>query len=249
MRCIAIVSGKGGVGKTTTAINLGSSLNAFAKDVIIVDGNLTSPDISLSLGAPVIPVSIHDVLLNKAKPKEAVYYHHSGTKIMPGSLSKSAKPEKLAQVIAELKKMSDMIILDCAAGLGEEASSAIKAADELIVVTQPELPAITSALKTIKFAEKLGKHCSVILTRVRNTKYELPLESIHAMLERPIIATIPEDETVKEALSKRDTLLAVNQESKAAQCYLQLAALLIGRKFNEEKKTKFNLLKFLKIKK
>jgi len=55
----AILSGKGGVGKTTTAINLGTTLNHLGESVIIVDANLTTPNIGIHLGAPIVPVTLN----------------------------------------------------------------------------------------------------------------------------------------------------------------------------------------------
>ena len=65
-KLITITSGKGGVGKTTTAINLGAALNAFGKDVVVLDANLTTPNVGLHLGAPLVPVSLNHVLSGKA---------------------------------------------------------------------------------------------------------------------------------------------------------------------------------------
>ena len=55
VKVYAIISGKGGVGKSTTAINLGASLNSLGEDVIVIDGNLTTPNIGIYLGAPINP--------------------------------------------------------------------------------------------------------------------------------------------------------------------------------------------------
>ncbi len=84
---IVITSGKGGVGKTTTAINLAAAINHFKKDVLVIDGNLTTPNVALHLGAAEVPVNLNHVLLGKAAPHEAIYEHNSGIKIMPSSLS------------------------------------------------------------------------------------------------------------------------------------------------------------------
>ena len=120
-----ITSGKGGTDKTTTAINLGAALNKFKEDVVIVDANLTTPNIGLHFGTPIVPVSLNHVLQGKADIEEAIYEHESGTKIVPCSLSlkdfKKIDMSLMKDVSKELKKISSHIILDSAAGLGEEA--------------------------------------------------------------------------------------------------------------------------------
>ena len=132
-KLITITSGKGGVGKTTTAINLAMAINSFGKEVVLVDANLTTPNIGLHLGAPIVPVSLNHVLLGKAKIQDAIYEHESGTKIIPSSLSinelRRLNHKKLKDVGKRLRKMADFVIYDSAAGLGEEAIAAIESAD------------------------------------------------------------------------------------------------------------------------
>ena len=153
-KIIVITSGKGGVGKTTTAINLGAAMNYFGKNVLIVDANLSTPNIGVHLGSPEVPINLNHILQDKADVFEAVYEHESGIKIIPSSLSikelSKIKPEKLKSYKKDFKKVSDIVIMDSSAGLGDESINAIKTADEIILVTNPEIPAITDALKTIK---------------------------------------------------------------------------------------------------
>ena len=86
-KAYAIISGKGGVGKTTSAVNLGTCLNHLGEDVIIVDANLTTPNVGIHLGAPIVPITLNHALNNQAKFEDAIYEHETGTKIMPASLS------------------------------------------------------------------------------------------------------------------------------------------------------------------
>src|SRR3989338_5144950 len=86
-KLFVVTSGKGGVGKTTTAINLGAALNYLNQDVIVVDANMETPNVGLHLGAPIVPVTLNHVLSGKASLGEAIYEHASGTKILPSSLS------------------------------------------------------------------------------------------------------------------------------------------------------------------
>ena len=86
-KIIVITSGKGGVGKTTTAINLGAAMNYFGKDVLVIDGNLTTPNVGIHLGSPEVPINLNHILSGKADVFEGVYEHESGLKIIPSSLS------------------------------------------------------------------------------------------------------------------------------------------------------------------
>ncbi|MBI4153931.1 P-loop NTPase [Candidatus Woesearchaeota archaeon] len=239
-RSIAVLSGKGGVAKTTTSISLGAALTYFGKDVVIVDANLTTPNVGLHLGVPVVPVSLHHVLQKKNKLLDAVYVHHHGTKIVPASISVTdlmeTDPDKLPKALEDLKKLNpDFVILDGAAGLGREALSALHAADEVLLVTNPEMPAITDALKTAKVAEKLGKRViGAVVTKVDDKRLEVPLKNIETLLEVPILGIVPMDRSVKEALNRRDAVVFTHPKSPASVAYKRLAASLLNRKYDEE---------------
>src|SRR3990172_12211480 len=134
-----ITSGKGGVGKTTTAINLGAAINYFGKGVLIIDANLTTPNVGIHFNSPEVPVNLNHVLLKKAEVFEAVYEHESGMKIIPSSLSlkelKRIDPSSIKNYKKDFKKVADYVIMDSSAGLGDEALSVIDVADEIIIVS------------------------------------------------------------------------------------------------------------------
>lgn len=245
-RIIIINSGKGGVGKTTTAINLGASLNKLNKEVIIVDVNLNTPNVGLQLGAPIVPVTLNHVLKGKADIEDAIYEHSSGTKIVPSSLSikelTKFNTKKISEILKKLATLCDYVIVDSAAGFGEEVIAVFDAADEIIIVTNPEMPAVTDALKAVKVARQMGKEVNgVIVTRYTNAKYEMPLSSIKSMLESQIIGVIPEDKAVKEALNLRDAVCHTHPRSKVSKKYHEIARKISGEKI-EERKGFFNRL-------
>ncbi len=250
-KIIVITSGKGGVGKTTSAINLGASLNHFGKDVLILDANLTTPNVGIHLNAPEVPISLNHVLQNKADMFEAVYEHDSGMKIIPSSISikelKKIKPEKLKNFKRDFANLADHVIVDSAAGLGAEARSVIEIADEIIIITNPELPAITDALKALKLAEQMKKPIlGVIITRVKKDKIELQPDIVREMLEVPILGMVPEDIDVKKALNEKDAVVHTHPKSKAARAYKEIAANLIDVKYNSKKDREKMLKRVLK---
>lgn len=238
-KLIVITSGKGGVGKTTTAINLGAAINAFGEDVLIIDGNLSTPNVGLHLNSPEVPINLNHVLLKKAEPFEAIYEHESGIKILPSSLSiselKKIKPGRMKIFKEDFKKISDYIIIDGAAGLGNEAVSAIDMADELIVVTNPDMPAITDALKAIKLAEQLNKPVlGIIITRVRKNKIEMQPETVKDMLEVPILGMVPEDMAVMDSLNYKNAVVHTFPKSKAARAYKEIASKIIDVEYDSD---------------
>lgn len=250
-KLIVITSGKGGVGKTTTAINLAAAFNYFGKEVLVIDGNLSTPNVGIHLNSPEAPVNLNHVLNGRADLFEAVYEHESGFKILPSSISikehKKTNPGKMKKFKDDFKKISDWVIVDCAAGLGDEASSAIEIADELIVITNPEMPALTDALKAIKFAEEMGKKTKgIIVTRVRKDNIELDPDVVKDMLESDILGMIPEDDFVKKSIRDKHPVVYRYPSSNAARAYKEIVASILGINYDSRKDREKALKRFFK---
>tara|TARA_Y100000310_G_C20629010_1_gene787555 strand:+ start:528 stop:1277 length:750 start_codon:yes stop_codon:yes gene_type:complete len=238
-RSVGIVSGKGGVAKTTTAINLAAAMAYFGRDVVLVDGNLSTPNVGLHLGVNSVPINLHDVLKGKNAITEAVYMHPAGIKIIPAGLSlgdfSGVDPRKLGEALPALDGLTDLVIVDGAAGLGNECFSVIEAVDDILIVAHPELPALTDALKTIKVAEKMGKNVKgVVLTRAGNN-YDLSVKAVEDLLEKRVLAVIPDDRSMRESLIKKDAVVFTHPKSKGAVAYKKLAADLIGANYHERR--------------
>lgn len=237
---IVIASGKGGVGKTTSAVNLAAAMSSFDEDVTLVDVNMTTPNVGLHLGAPVVPVSLNHVLSGKADLVDSIYEHESGIKVVPSSLSikelKNLSEYSLVSATRDLRKVSDIVIFDSAAGLGEEVRASLSIADEVIIVTNPEMPAVTDALKTAKLAENMGKVVrGIIITKVRGNRTEMTLKNISEMLELPILGIVPEDYSINESLAMRNAVFLTHPNSKSAKAYRRIASKILGREIPRKK--------------
>jgi septum site-determining protein MinD len=102
-RAYTIASGKGGTGKTTVTVNLGTSLAQLGKETFILDADIGMANLGLVLGLESVPVTLHEVLAGKASVDDAIYEGPNGLKVVPSGISlqgfQNADPEKMKDVM------------------------------------------------------------------------------------------------------------------------------------------------------
>jgi len=141
-------------------------------------------------------------------------------------------PITLHDVLSGEAELNDAIYEGPARGLEMTSITALLIGKELILVTNPEISAITDSLKTKLVAEKLGTlPLGAVLNRVTNEKTELSKEDIETILDVPVLMIIPEDPEVKRASAYGIPLVIKNPTSPAAIAYKQLAAKLAGIRY------------------
>lgn len=243
---VVIASGKGGTGKTTAAINIGTALNDFGRDVVVVDANIHTPNIGLHLGMHSTQLTLQDALKGKKHIKEVVYSHPSGIKVIPAHLAikKGKRKKKISDVLARLSGSTDIVIIDTAAGFGEDLQDLIKASDEVVIVTTPDLPAVTDALKTIKLAEEHDATVVGVVLNRHDVDAHMTAENIEKMLGIQILAVVPEDKNVQKSLKLKHPVTYAYPMSKSSIAFKKAAARLIGQKYEadldkEEKSSMF----------
>lgn len=233
-RFVMVTSGKGGVGKTTVSINLGVALRNIGKDVIVLDGNLTTPNVGLYLGVNKVPVSLHDVIKEEKNILDAMYAHDSGIKVIPGSISidsiGSLDSKRIKKSIEGLKGASEIVVIDSPGGLNKDCLSLLSLVDEVLIVTTPDLVSVTDSLKTIKIAEEKNiTVLGVVVNKVKNDKHELSTDSIETMLNKPVLASIPESDDVRKAHSLRHPVVYAAPKSDVSKRFNLMAEALSGR--------------------
>jgi septum site-determining protein MinD len=238
-RLITIISGKGGVGKTTIASNLTTALSNLGQNVIAIDANITTPNLGMHVGLPNARNSLQDVLRSDVRIRDATYPHPLGFSIIPSSMNigdlQNVDIGRLPEVTMNLMGKADYVILDSAAGLGREAMSAVQAGTEVLIVTNPDVPSVAEALKTIKIAESQGKKVAgVVVNKVRGKWYELTKREIEGMLGAPVMVEIPEDKNVPKSLAIKTPVVNFNPKSPASIEVRKLAHELVGLPFNEK---------------
>lgn len=237
-KIIGIVSGKGGVGKTTLTANIGLALvKEFRKKVLVVDGNVTSANLGLHLGFLYPPTTLHDVLDDRVAPAQSVYIQESGLHVIPASLSikRKAYYEKLRDKIYHLVDNYDIILIDGAAGVGAEVKATLHACDELLVVTTPEVPSIAGAIKVIETAKELQVPVKgIIVNEYKRQKFETSISEIETTCGVPVLGVVPDEVGIPASIAHRVPLVAYRPNDEAAQVFLKIAGILVGEKYKDK---------------
>lgn len=240
MWIIVIGSGKGGVGRSTLTANLGAILAGMGKSTMVIDASLTSPNLSLFFKLEKVTHTLNDVLDGDAKLKEVLYDGPNGVKIAPAGLTlekiREAKPERLPKVVKEQADGFDFVLIDAPNGLRQETVSALSAGDELLILTIPELTAISDAMKTKVASEFLDLNpLGIVLNQVQGEDYELASDEIEGIMNLPILEKIPYDKEVREALKDGELLIEYDSKSSAAKAMRKIGEKLVEMKKIREK--------------
>lgn len=256
-KIISLVNQKGGVGKTTTSINLSASLAHLGKRVLLIDldpqGNATT---GVGINKGDISKSIHDVMTGKCEITETIIRtKFRGLYILPSTinlagvdielLEKSkldenfSKNNQLKISLDQIKDSFDFIIIDCPPSLGLITTNALSASDSVIIPVQCEffaLEGITQLLNTIMLAQKnLNPNLNIegVLLTMLDSRAILCLEVVEDIRrffkERVYNTIIPRLVRIAEAPSHGTPILAYDPKHRGTIAYLNLAKEVIER--------------------
>ncbi len=244
-RTIAVVNQKGGVGKTTTSVNLGVALAEQGQRVLLVDldsqANATS---GVGVNWRDLPVGMYEVLLGEL-PIDAILHptDHDGLSVAPATsalagaqielVTASERERKLADALAPIAEEFDTILLDCAPTLGLVTVNALAAADEVLIPVQAEyyaLEGLGQLLETILLAQerltpKLAVLGAVLTMYERKTMLSdaVWLDLYRNFPHRIFRSVIPRSVRLAEAPSHGKTIFGFDRGSRAARAYEKLA--------------------------
>jgi len=242
-RVIAVTSGKGGVGKTSVAVNLGLALVERGKRVIIVDVDigLANADVLLSVQPK---LHLGHVLSGEVTPLDALTLCPGGALLLGGCsgvrhLSDLDKPERdfLVRSFQDLEAYADFIIIDTGAGISRNVVQFSAAADEVMVVTCPEPTAITDGYAVIKAIsrEKGFGRIRLVVNLALDTGEALRVAERIQMVSRRFLGievdylgTILQDDQVRLAIRRKRAFFLEFPRCPASGCMRALAEKILG---------------------
>ncbi|WP_342678607.1 cell division ATPase MinD [Methanofollis sp. UBA420] len=239
IRAYTIASGKGGTGKTTFTVNLGTALAQLGKETYILDADVGMANIGILLGLENVPVTLHEVLAGKATIDEAIYDGPAGLKVVPSGISlqgfQDANPDRLREVMHDLVDRCDYLLIDAPAGISRDGVVPLAVADEVILVVNPELSSIVDALKTKILTELVGGHVQhAIINRAGRDNLDFVEHKIEKSLGVTSLGVIPEDTYVRESAAYKMPVVIKHPTSGAARAIKKIAAEIAGCEYHDD---------------
>ncbi|GHV45639.1 site-determining protein [Synergistales bacterium] len=238
-RIIVITSGKGGVGKTTSTANIAVALAKRGKKVVAVDGDIGLRNLDMVMGLENrIVYNYIDVIENNCRLSQALVQDKrlkGYLSLLPAAQTRTkdaVTPEQMTELCDKLRPDFDFVILDCPAGIEGGFRNAAAGADEALVITTPEIPAVRDADRIIGMLESMGKSpIRLIINRFRPVMVQnndmLSQDDILDILSVSLIGVVPEDDGVIRA-SNNGEPLTFEQSTPAGEAYANIAARILG---------------------
>jgi len=229
----AVAGAKGGVGKTTTSLNLGASLAAGGYSTVVVELDMAMAnlvdflDLDEDLGSA---TNMHDVLGGETDVRDAIYSTDTDLTVVPSGTDLGGYVDtdldRLPEAIETLRWHHDVIILDTPAGLSEETIRPLQLADDALIISTPRVSSIRNAKNTLELAERVDTDVTGLVLTKSGTGASPGADQIAEFLGVELLGHVPEDDAVPHAQDHGTPVVADAPHSGAAVAYRKIAAKL-----------------------
>ncbi len=238
VQVVTITSGKGGVGKTTTAANLGVSLALLGKRVVCIDTDIGLRNLDVVMGLENrIVYDLVDVVEGNCRLRQAMIKDKrlSELYLLPAAQTRdktAVGPDDMVALCAQMKDDFDYILIDSPAGIEQGFRNALAPADRVLIVTTPEVSAVRDADRIIGLVEAAEKPSpKLIINRIRPEMVDrgdmLSTVDIIEILAIDLIGIVPDDEDIIVS-TNRGVPVAFENNSSAGTAFRNIARRIEG---------------------
>lgn len=236
---IVITSGKGGVGKTTSAASLGEALSLLEQNTVVVDLDVGLRKLDLTMGVSDRNI-FHwgDVIQKRCTLEEALipHPHYLSLFILPapqGESHQSFSPEQMKELYRQLCRQFDFVLIDCPAGIEQGFINAVCGADKALVVVQCETGSVRDGDKIAQIlTEQKISQIELIINRYQDNLVKqgvlMSIEDVMEAVKLPLAGIVQEDISLMKAGNSGQPIFLV-PNSPAAVCYKNIACRMLGQ--------------------
>jgi len=235
---IVVTSGKGGVGKTTTVANLGAGLALEGKKVALIDTDIGLRNLDVVLGLENrIVFDLVDVVEGTCRLQQALIKdkRYPGLFLLPAAQTRdkmAVSPAQMRDVVAELEKEMDYVLIDCPAGIEQGFKNAVAGAKSALIVTVPEVSSVRDADRIIGLLNSTGiDDVALIINRIRPDLVKkgdmLAIDDTLDILGIDLIGVVPEDEHILRSSNLGEPAL-IDKKSMAGKAFKNISKRILG---------------------
>ncbi len=239
-RVITITSGKGGVGKTTTTANVGVALASLGNKVVCIDADIGLRNLDVVMGLENrIVYDLVDIVEGRARLRQAMIKDKRLKEelyLIPAAQTRdktAVSPSDMVRLCDELRQLVDFIVIDSPAGIERGFRNAVAPANEVLIVTNPEVSSVRDADRIVGLIEAEGKGPGkLIINRVKPDMVKrgdmLSPADIMDILAIELIGLVPEDENILISTNRGAPAALEAESNRAGQAFLNIARRLMG---------------------
>jgi septum site-determining protein MinD len=235
---VTITSGKGGVGKTTTTANISTALAMLGKRVVAIDADIGLRNLDIVMGLENrIVYDLVDVVEGRCRLRQAMIKDKrlSDLYLIPAAQTRdktAVTPHDMVEVCRQLRVDFDFILVDSPAGIEQGFKNAVAGADQVVIVTTPEVSAVRDADRIIGLVEAAEKgQPRLIINRLSPALVRkgemLSVDDVVEILAIPLLGIIPEDSHILTS-TNRGIPVVLENKAPAGQSFIQMARRLLG---------------------